>query len=68
MKNNIMENEKIIHTKELISNLKIKWESAIIKNKSVNKRIFKAFPNIKSLKYNASLDRLKDELKKIKKK
>ena len=64
----LMENEKIIHTKELISNLKIKWESAIIKNKSVNKRIFKAFPNIKSLKYNASLDRLKDELKKIKKK
>lgn len=64
----LMENEKIAHTKELIHNLKVKWESAIAKNKSVNKRIFKAFPNIKSLKYNNSLDRLKEELKKIKKK
>lgn len=64
----LMENEKITYTKELINNLKAKWESAIMKNKSVNKRIFKAFPNIKSLKYNASLDRLKEELKKIKKK
>lgn len=64
----LMENEKIAHTKELIKNLKIKWESAIAKNKSVNKRIFKAFPNIKSLKYNTSLDKLKEELKRIKKK
>lgn len=64
----LMENEKIAHTKELISNLKTKLESTIMKNKSVNKRIFKAFPNIKSLKYNNSLDRLKEELKKIKKK
>lgn len=64
----LMENEKIAHTKELISNLKLKWESTIVKNKSVNRRIFKAFPDIKSLKYNASLDRLKEELKKIKKK
>lgn len=64
----LMENEKIIHTKELINSLKIKWENAIVKNKSVNKRIFKAFPNIRSLKYNTYLDRLKEELKKIKKK
>ncbi|WP_160687154.1 hypothetical protein [Clostridium sp. C2-6-12] len=64
----LMENEKIAHTKELIRNLKTKLESTIMKNKSVNKRIFKAFPNMKSLKYNAPLDRLKDELKKIKKK
>lgn len=63
----LMENEKIAHTKELISNLKTKLEITIMKNKSVNKRIFKAFPNIKSLKYNNSLDRLKEELKKIKK-
>lgn len=63
----LMENEKIAYTKELISNLKTRLESAITKNKSVNNRIFKAFPNIKSLKYNNSLDRLKEELKKIKK-
>lgn len=64
----LIEHEKIAHTKELIGKLKVKLESVMLKDKAVNKRIIKAFPNIKSLKYNYSLDRLKEELKKIKKK
>jgi len=64
----LIEHEKIAHTKELIDKLKIKWESVMLKDKSVNKRIIKAFPNIKSLKYNYSIERLKEELKRIKKK
>jgi len=47
---------------------KMKWESVIVKNKSVNKRIINAFPNIKSLKYESSLERLKEEIRKRKKK
>jgi len=62
------ENEKITYVKEQINKLKMKWENVIAKNKSVNKRIIKAFPNIKSLKYQYSLDRLKEEIRKIKKK
>lgn len=34
-------------------------ENEILKNKSISKRIITAFPNIKSLKYESSLDRLK---------
>lgn len=64
----LIEHEKIAHTKELISKLKLKLESVLLKDKAVNKRIIKAFPNIKSLKYNYPLERLKEELKKIKKK
>lgn len=64
----LIEHEKIAHTKDLIDKLKIKWEGVMLKDKSVNKRIIKAFPNIKSLKYNYSLERFKEELKKIKKK
>lgn len=62
------ENEKIIYAKEQINKLKIKLETIILKNKFINKRIIKAFPNIKSLKYQYSLDKLKEEIKKIKKK
>ena len=62
------ENEKIIHIKEQVNRLKIKLENTILKNKSASKRIINAFPNIKSLKYDASLNRLKEEIKKIKKK
>ncbi|MDR3598733.1 putative ABC transporter permease [Clostridium sp.] len=61
-------NEKVIYAKEQISKLKTKLESIILRNKSVNKRIIKAFPNIKSLKYQHSLDRLKEELKNRRKK
>lgn len=61
------ESEKVIRAKEQISKLKFKLENMILKNKSVNKRIIKAFPNIKSFKYQHSLDRLKEEFKKIKK-
>jgi uncharacterized membrane protein len=61
------ENEKIIFAKEQINKLKIKLETTIMKNKALNKRIFKAFPNIKSLKYQYSLENLKEELKKIRK-
>ncbi len=64
----LIEHEKIAHTKELIGKLKFKWENVMLKDKAVNKRIIKAFPNIKSLKYNYSIERLKEELKKIKKK
>lgn len=60
------ENEKIIYAKEQINKLKIKLESIILKNKYINKRIIEAFPNIKSLKYQYSLDKLKEEIKKIK--
>jgi len=62
------ENEKITYVKEQINKLKMKWESVIVKNKSVNKRIINAFPNIKSLKYESSLERLKEEIRKRKKK
>jgi uncharacterized membrane protein len=62
------ESEKITYIKEQINKLKMKWENVIAKNKSVNKRIINAFPNIKSLKYEYSLDRLKEEIRKIKKK
>ena len=62
------ENEKITYVKEQINKLKMKWERVIAKNKSVNKRIINAFPNIKSLKYESSLERLKEEIRKIKKK
>jgi uncharacterized membrane protein len=62
------ESEKVAYAKEQISKLKVKLENVISKNKSVNRRIIKAFPNIKSLKYQNSLDRLKEEIKKIKKK
>ncbi len=61
------ESEKVIHAKEQISKLKVKLENLVLNNKAVNKRIIKAFPNIKSLKYQYSLDRLKEEIKKIKK-
>lgn len=61
------ESEKVIHAKEQISKLKVKLENLVLNNKAVNKRIIKAFPNIKSLKYQHSLDRLKEEIKKIKK-
>lgn len=64
----LIEHEKIAHTKELINKLKVKLESVMLKDKAVNKRIIKAFPNIRSLKYNYSFEKLKDELKKIKKK
>lgn len=62
------ENEKIIYAKEQINKLKIKLETIMLKNKFINKRIIKAFPNIKSLKYQYSLDKLKEEIKKIKRK
>lgn len=62
------ENEKIVFAKDQINKLKIKLESIILKNKFINKRIIRAFPNIKSLKYQYSLDRLKEEIKKIKRK
>ncbi|WP_297422633.1 putative ABC transporter permease [Clostridium sp.] len=62
------ESEKIIYAKGQISKLKIKLENVILKNRSVNKRIIRAFPNIKSLKHQYSLDRLKEEIKKIKRK
>ena len=58
------ENEKITHVREQINRIKIKLENAMVKNKSVSNRIIKAFPNIKSIKYNSSLDRLKEEIKK----
>jgi len=61
------EHEKIAHVKEQINRIKLKLEDAILKNKSVSKRIIKAFPNIKSIKYQHSLDRLKEELKNIRK-
>ena len=61
------ENEKITYVKEQINKLKVKWESVMLKNKAASKRIIKAFPNIKSLQYNASLDRLKEEIRKIRK-
>ncbi len=61
------ESEKVIHAKEQINKLKNKLEKVILKNKSINKRIIRAFPNIKSLKYQHSLDKLKEEIKKIKK-
>lgn len=61
------ESEKVIHAKEQINKLKNKLEKIILKNRSVNKRIIRAFPNIKSLKYQYSLDKLKEEIKKIKK-
>jgi uncharacterized membrane protein len=61
------QNDKIVFAKEQINKLKINLEKIIMKNKSSNKRIFKAFPNIKSLKYQYSLERLKEELKKIRK-
>lgn len=59
------ENEKIIYAKEQINKLKAKLESIVLKNKYINKRIIKAFPNIKSLKYQYSLDKLKEEIKKM---
>ncbi|OOM74490.1 putative ABC transporter permease [Clostridium sp. BL-8] len=62
------QNDKIVFAKEQINKLKINLEKIIMKNKSSNKRIFRAFPNIKSLKYQYSLERLKEELKKIRKK
>jgi len=62
------ENEKIAHAKDQINRIKLKLEDAILKNKSVSHRIIKAFPNIKSIKYNASLDRLKEEIRNIKRK
>ena len=62
------ENEKITHIKEQVNRLKKKLENTILKNKSVSNRIINAFPNIKSLKYESSLNRLKEEIKKIKKK
>lgn len=62
------ENEKIVFAKDQVNKLKIKLESIILKNKFINKRIISAFPNIKSLKYQYSLDRLKEEIKKIKRK
>ena len=62
------ENEKITYVKEQINKLKMKWENVIAKNKLVNKRIINAFPNIKSLKYEYSLEKLKEEIRKIKKK
>ena len=62
------ENEKITYAKEQINRLKMKLENTILKNKAVSKRIINAFPNIKSLKYESSLVRLKEEIKKIKKK
>lgn len=61
------DNEGIIFAKEQINKLKCNLEKIILKNKSNSKRIIKAFPNIKSLKYQYSLDRLKEELRKIKK-
>lgn len=62
------ENEKLVFAKEQVNKLKIRLEKVILKNKSNNKRIIKAFPNIKSLKYQYSLDKLKQELKKFRKK
>jgi len=46
----------------------MKWENVIVKNKLINKRIINAFPSIKSLKYQSSLDKVKEEIRKIKKK
>jgi len=62
------DNEAIAHTMEQINKLKLKLENVILKNKSINKRIIKAFPNIKSLKYQYSLDKLKEEIKKLRRK
>lgn len=62
------ESEKVAHVREQISKLKVKLENVILKNRTVNKRIIRAFPNIKSLKYQHSLDKLKEELKNIRKK
>ena len=62
------ENEKISHAKDQINKMKIKLENTILKNKFASHRIINAFPNIKSIKYNASLDRLKEEIRKIKRK
>lgn len=62
------ESEKVAYVKEQINKLKVKLENVILKNKTVNKRIIRAFPNIKSLKYQHSLDKLKEELKNIRKK
>ena len=64
----LIEHEKITYVKEQINKLKMKWENVIVKNKSINKRIINAFPSIKSLKYQYSLDRVKEEIRKIKKK
>lgn len=64
----LIEHEKVIYVKEQINKLKMKLENVILKNKSVSKRIINAFPSIKSLKYESSLDRLKEEIRKIKKK
>lgn len=61
-------NEKVIYAKEQIGKLKVKLESIVLNNKAVNKRIIKAFPNIRSLKYQHSLEKLKEELKNIRKK
>ncbi|OPJ56712.1 putative ABC transporter permease [Clostridium chromiireducens] len=62
------DNEALAHTKEQINKLKLKLESVILKDKSVNKRIIKAFPNIKSLNHQYSLDKLKEEIKKLRRK
>ena len=64
----LIEHEKITYVKEQINKLKMKWENVIVKNKSFNKRIINAFPSIKSLKYQSSFDRVKEEIRKIKKK
>lgn len=61
------DNEKLVFAKEQISKLKSNLDKIVLKNKSNSKRIIKAFPNIKSLKYQYSLDRLKEELKNIRK-
>ena len=64
----VQDNEAIAHAKEQVSKVKLKLENVILKNKSVNKRIIKAFPNIKSLKYQQSLDKLKEEIIKLRRK
>ena len=61
------DNEKSIFVKEQVNKLKSKLESVIIKNKSNSRRIIKAFPNIQSLKYQYSFDKLKEELRRIRK-
>lgn len=61
------ENEKVVYAKEQINKLKIKLEKVLLRNRSANKRIIKAFPNMQSLKYQHSLNKLKEEIKKIKK-
>lgn len=64
----LIEHEKITYVKDQINKLKMKWENVIVKNKLINKRIINAFPSIKSLKYQSSLDKVKEEIRKIKKK